>query len=152
LSSFETNNVIPVVCGNFGEVNKTASRLLCVLAKRAAMSSETSELVPSTVSAKHKQRYSFLISEWRRVLSVTITRGFATLKLCRIPSIRSTVASAVAGCSCQTAEQSRSVAFPGLPDMVSCQHSRHSRVPPLRGVSVTYRYAQHVDPLSIENC
>jgi hypothetical protein len=81
--SFETKNVIPVACGNFGEVNKTVSRLLCVLAKRAAMCSDTSELVPST--AGDKQRCSSLISEWRRALSVTITRGFASLKLCRIP-------------------------------------------------------------------
>jgi hypothetical protein len=93
LSSFETNNVIPVACGNFGEVNKTAARLLCVLAKQAARNADNSELLPST--ACDKQRYSFLISEWRRALSVTITRGFATLKLCRIPFIRSTVASAV---------------------------------------------------------
>jgi hypothetical protein len=93
LSSFETSNVIPVACGNFGEVNQTASRLLCVLAKRAAMCSDTSELVPSTAGAK--QRYSFLIPEWRRALSVSVTRGFASLKLCRIPFVRSTVSSAV---------------------------------------------------------
>jgi hypothetical protein len=41
LSSFETNNAIPVACGNFGEVNKT--RLLCVHSKRAAMCSDTSK-------------------------------------------------------------------------------------------------------------
>jgi hypothetical protein len=52
LYSFETNNVIPVACGNFGEVNKTASRMLCVLAKKAASCSHNSELVPSTATLR----------------------------------------------------------------------------------------------------
>jgi hypothetical protein len=58
------------------------------------------ELVPST--AGDKQRYSFLISEWRRALSATVTRGFASLKLCRIPFLRPIVASAVEAAKLQS--------------------------------------------------
>jgi hypothetical protein len=83
----------------FGEVNKTASRL-CVLAKKAPSCSDNSELVPSTAGAK--QRYNFLISEWRRAFSVTVTRGFASLKLCRIPFLRPTLASAVEAAKTQS--------------------------------------------------
>jgi hypothetical protein len=64
------------------------------------MCADTSELVPSTAGTK--QRYSFLISEWRRALSFTVTRGFASLKLCRIPFIRPTVASAVEAAKLQS--------------------------------------------------
>jgi hypothetical protein len=101
------------------------------------MCSDTSELVPSTAGAKHKQRYSFLISEWRRALSVTVTRGFASLKLCRIPFLRPTVASAVEAAKLQSnPAPSR---FRDCPAWYRV--NTRDNVPPLRGVSVwlTYR-------------
>ena len=82
LTTFAYDGVIPCVFGSYGEVNQEFAKVISTLARVTIHQGKGScQLLPPELDAT--ARYSFVVSEFRRALGVTLTKINANLKLTR---------------------------------------------------------------------
>jgi len=87
---FIGGQVIPLVAGAFGEVNKDFEKVLKTLAKLAAAGEDGMSISPLRNLDRKGGAYVIMLQQFRRALGVTVVRGMAKHKLSRLHYVRGT--------------------------------------------------------------
>ena len=87
---FVGGQVIPLVAGWFGEVNKDFEKVISVLARHAAASDDGLTISPLINTDRKGGAYPIMHSQFRRAIGVAIVRGNAQLKQRRLHFVRAT--------------------------------------------------------------
>ena len=94
-SQFFGGQVIPVVVGAFGEVNKDFEKMLRrTLAKLASSGEDGMSISPLRNLDKKGGAFAIMHHQFRRAVGVTIVRDMANHKLSRLHYVRATAADA----------------------------------------------------------
>ena len=93
-SQFFGGQVIPVVVGAFGEVNKDFEKMLRTLAKLASSGEDGMSISPLRNLDKKGGAFAIMHHQFRRAVGVTIVRDMANHKLSRLHYVRATEADA----------------------------------------------------------
>ena len=88
---FIGGQVVPLVVGAFGEVNKDFEKVLKTLAKLAAAGEDGMSISPLRNLDRKGGAYVIRLQQFRRALGVTVVRGMANHKLSRLHYVRGTV-------------------------------------------------------------
>ena len=87
---FIGGQVVPLVVGAFGEVNKDFEKVLKTLAKLAAAGEDGMSISPLRNLDRKGGAYVIMLQQFRRALGVTVVRGMAKHKLSRLHYVRGT--------------------------------------------------------------
>jgi hypothetical protein len=87
---FIGGQVVPLVVGAFGDVNKDLEKMLRTLAKCAAAGEDGMSISPLRNLDKKGGAFAIMHSQFRRALGVTIVRDMANHKLSRLHYVRAT--------------------------------------------------------------
>ena len=93
-SQFIGEQVIPVVVGAFGEVNKDFEKLLRTMAKLASSGEDGMSISPLRNLDKKGGAFAIMHHQFRRAVGVTTVRDMANHKLSRLHYVRATAADA----------------------------------------------------------
>ena len=89
---FIGGQVVPLVVGAFGDVNKDLEKMLRTLAKFAAAGEDGMSISHLQNLDKKGGAFAIMLSQFRRALGVTIVRDMANHKLSRLHYVRATTA------------------------------------------------------------
>ena len=91
---FIGGQVVPIVAGAFGEVNKDFAKMLRTLAKLASSGEDGMSISPLRNLDKKGGAFAIMHHQFRRAVGVTIVRNMANHKLSRLHYVRATEADA----------------------------------------------------------
>ena len=87
---FIGGQVIPLVVGPFGEVNKDFEKVLKTLARLAAAGEDGMSISPLRNTDRKGGAFIIMLQQFRRALGVMVVRGMANHKLSRLHYVRAT--------------------------------------------------------------